>query len=940
MPAHLARLLVDSGVIGQSAADEALRRHVAVGGALDTVLLEAGLCTEPVLLSYLSQAADLPAATAGVYAAPDPRALAAFPFKLADRHTMVPIELGKRYVEIAAAYPVEKLLLEELSFMLGKDLRPRVAIEARLREAIARLYNKPLSPRYATLLRKLGHAPSSLELPSVATTPRPISARPPSGGLGKATAGSVAAWPPPPPDAAVPVTAAPLPPVKPMASTFAIAWPPHGVDTVPNQLLPSARPDSGSVDAAQLLGFDQIAAGPQAVAPLPVLEGEAPSVPAADEEDAAALLPPDEPPPPPTIELEVAPEVPLEVEPAPVESAPAPASEVAVAADLALKVSAQALVDPAPEDASPEPAPPAAEAAEPFERPVEQQARPPTRSADVSQLLAGWRAGPEGLDSLGDALAGVLAGIDPSAFSVEPVPDLAEAEAAAPAPEAAPEPSPARVQGWTLSEARSRLHQAHGRDEILDVALTFALKSFDFAAALAVRAGTAFGWTALGSEGEGHLEQVQHVALPLDAPSVLRTVLRARGRYLGPLPEDELTDGFLRDLGRERPLVALLYPVFVRERPVAIFYADRGRRHVAAPRVAEFLLFAQEIATAFERAILASKAARSAPEPGPSPADAPNAPPTELALSVNPADAGPPEDELFPITEEPPVYVPAVRPLAEVLGDLLGLDRRKRLAAMVELTEQPEAAAAALAAHFPGPTAMRRGLVVELPDAEELGPVLGALARLGGAAIPAIDHFLREGDPDQRFFAVLLAGTVRRPELFTGLLPTLFDPVVEVAAAARAAVSRLRDLAGFEDGIASFVRKQLGASDPDRVASAALAIGRTRDIAAIPLLIPLTGHADDRVAAEASDALTQITKQTHGDSPRRWQAWWDQNRSRPRVAWLVEGLAHKDVQVRLAAIEELVELTNDSLGYLADGPRKEREKALVRWDQWLASRLR
>ena len=229
--------------------------------------------------------------------------------------------------------------------------------------------------------------------------------------------------------------------------------------------------------------------------------------------------------------------------------------------------------------------------------------------------------------------------------------------------------------------------------------------------------------------------------------------------------------------------------------------------------------------------------------------------------------------------------------------------------------------------------------MLDLPDPEDLGPVLGALALLKGAALPYVDQILREGDPDQRFFAVLLAGSMNHPALFPGLLRTLFDPVSEVAAAARAAASRLRLVPGFEETVERNLRAELGSQDIDRVVQAALAIGRTRDVQAIPLLVPLTGHADDRVAAEASDALTQITKQTHGDSPRRWSAWWEQNKGRPRVAWLVEGLAHKDLQVRLSSIEELAEITHDSFGYAADGGRRDRERALERWDNWLHQQL-
>jgi len=51
--------------------------------------------------------------------------------------------------------------------------------------------------------------------------------------------------------------------------------------------------------------------------------------------------------------------------------------------------------------------------------------------------------------------------------------------------------------------------------------------------------------------------------------------------------------------------------------------------------------------------------------------------------------------------------------------------------------------------------------------------------------------------------------------------------------------------------------------------------------------------------------------------------------------WLVEGLTHKDLQIRLSSISELVEETNDDFGFHADGPRKDRERAVERWDAWL-----
>jgi hypothetical protein len=625
----------------------------------------------------------------------------------------------------------------------------------------------------------------------------------------------------------------------------------------------------------------------------------------------------------------------------------------------------------------------------------------PAAPEDVRKFIA-WEVSAEASSSIEEALS---AAYDRAQRDFEAAPEEHFDDASQLAAGVLPEPvaPPQARKVWSLTEARHRLSVAPGRDEILAVALEFALKSFDFAAALAVRSGTAFGWQAMHTDGHEDLA-IHQVALPLDAPSVLRTVLRARGRYLGPLPDDAQTQKLLRDLDREAPRAALIYPVFVRERPVAFFYADRGHRHVAAPKVAEFLLFAQELSTAFERAILRQKGGPSAPvkveavaplltssvpvapaapvAPAPEPAPLVTLPravtppratpplqarPTTPALGTpdparqptqpnamvrvtppRPVRAAepvvqPPEPSRTPteidvdIEESPAEFTPS-KPIAALIDDLLQPDRKRRAAAQRELERAPSLAAPALAARFPGPTPFRRGLVGDLPEPDEMGPIAGALARLKGAAVLPLARLLVEGDPDARFFAVLLAGWLVAPELLPGLRRCLFDPVNEVAAAARAAAVPFRKLAGFEDSIARPLRDELASPAAERVSRAALALGRVHDVQSIPLLIPLTGHAEDRVAMDASVALTELTLQTLGDSPRRWAQWWESNRRHPRERWLVDGLSHPDLPIRLTAIAELVDEANDTFGYAADGPRGDRARAIERWDQWLRHR--
>jgi hypothetical protein len=90
------------------------------------------------------------------------------------------------------------------------------------------------------------------------------------------------------------------------------------------------------------------------------------------------------------------------------------------------------------------------------------------------------------------------------------------------------------------------------------------------------------------------------------------------------------------------------------------------------------------------------------------------------------------------------------------------------------------------------------------------------------------------------------------------------------------------------------------------------------------------------LAEIAADALREICKQSLGADKGRWSTWWKRNRKRPRPAWLIDALRHRDLQLRVSAIDELVEIANDSLGYEADGPAHEREAATARWVEWWA----
>jgi hypothetical protein len=477
------------------------------------------------------------------------------------------------------------------------------------------------------------------------------------------------------------------------------------------------------------------------------------------------------------------------------------------------------------------------------------------------------------------------------------------------------------VVDWTLSEARTALRAVAGdREGLKDVVLRYARRTFDFVAAFAVVRGAAMGWDA---QGDGAEElSIPQVSFPLDVPSVFRTAALAHSCYAGPVPGDPLTRQVLESL-RRSPRSVFVFPVEVRGRLVAVVYGDRGERAVSQRRLSDLILFCQDLGQAFAELIVLRKQRRFADEEAPAERSG------SLAIDASPRRT----PETLETLDRAP-SPPALGDLGPLLERLVGTDATARASAISELTRAPDAAARALAAQFPGPSAWSRVAVQELPAPDELGPVPAGLARLGGAGARALVRFLDAPDADVRYVALLTAGSLPHPELVPGVLRGLFDPEPDVASAARAAATALRRLSRFQVALPD-LRQELVAKEPERRVLAARALGMLHDRASIEGLIGQTASDDARSAQAAAEALIEITRASFGTSTHPWMAWWAENKGRRRVQWLLAALRNPEAWLRSVAIEELAGALGDTLGYVADGPEPERLEAITRWEESL-----
>jgi len=533
-------------------------------------------------------------------------------------------------------------------------------------------------------------------------------------------------------------------------------------------------------------------------------------------------------------------------------------------------------------------------------------------------------------------------------------------------PLSAPLSTAGRDSPLTVVQAREQLATAEDRDSVFLTLLRAVRTRAKWAGLLTIQGGAAIGRLALAEPGLD-TKAITTVLIPLDAMSPFRQVVATRQPHVGLLDSgDAAVDAMVTRMGGTLPPSALILPIVLRDRVVAVVVAHRQLGHIRLVDVAEILPLATATANALGRLIVKHKSAGyRAPA-----ADAAAAPtPGELGeesaitkrLQAAPQASEDPEDWSTPLAQPPtPVPLPAAplelvptAPIAQLAGeaeaeaeagdgapidDLLktiessteGSPEAER--AMAEVVERALEAIDPISRRFPGKLRVDRFAVSgRALRPAQYGGLLELVIRLGGVAGDLIVHKLAEPQRDIRFYAAVCAIELRPRNAVLVLAERLFDQDYGVRACA------LEALAGYPphelEHAYARARTGLVSSDPEVVGAAASAVVTLGDVGAIEELIGAINRGG-RIGEHVRRALVALTAQDFGTSDRKWRKWWDGGRRRHRIEWLIEGLSHKEDAIREAAIHDLRRLTGEYFGYHHDLPRRDREAAADRWAEW------
>jgi hypothetical protein len=139
---------------------------------------------------------------------------------------------------------------------------------------------------------------------------------------------------------------------------------------------------------------------------------------------------------------------------------------------------------------------------------------------------------------------------------------------AAARPPTVPPPAPSPM---SADLALRELAMATDRNRIVEVLLGYAASTFDAAVVFAVRDNFAFGWRAIGDlPGQANVE---HVLIPLEAPSVVQSAIAAEGHvFHGPLAPSTVNSYLYKVLGCAEPPIVSAGAITIGKRVVNVLY--------------------------------------------------------------------------------------------------------------------------------------------------------------------------------------------------------------------------------------------------------------------------------------------------------------------------------------------------------------------------------
>lgn len=151
----LLEMLLRAGLINENQFDEALQNRVVHGGRIGTSLIELGFVSEVDLARFLSKKLSVPYISPEYLKNISEETIAVLPKGLALKYQAIPLKLEKKKLALVMSDPSDLKAVDEISFATGFIIRPVIAPEVRLMQALALYYGAEVPSRYLQIAKRL-----------------------------------------------------------------------------------------------------------------------------------------------------------------------------------------------------------------------------------------------------------------------------------------------------------------------------------------------------------------------------------------------------------------------------------------------------------------------------------------------------------------------------------------------------------------------------------------------------------------------------------------------------------------------------------------------------------------------------------------------------------------------------------------------------------------
>ena len=132
--------MVKANLITPEQLEKALALQRTSGGRLGSILAKLGYVSEEEIASFLSRQYKVPSVDLGTIKI-DPTIVKLIPAEIANKHLIIPLSRNGSVLTVALANPADIFTLDEIRFMTGYNIKPVVAPESSIRNALNRYYD-------------------------------------------------------------------------------------------------------------------------------------------------------------------------------------------------------------------------------------------------------------------------------------------------------------------------------------------------------------------------------------------------------------------------------------------------------------------------------------------------------------------------------------------------------------------------------------------------------------------------------------------------------------------------------------------------------------------------------------------------------------------------------------------------------------------------------